>query len=33
MNTTELVDTVAEANDLSKAKAKDIVNSIYRDDH
>ncbi len=29
MNTTELVDAVAEANDLSKAKAKDIVNSIF----
>jgi DNA-binding protein HU-beta len=28
MNTTELVDAVAEANDLSKAKAKEVVNSI-----
>ena len=28
MNTTELVDAVAEANDISKAKAKDVVNSI-----
>ena len=28
MNTTELVDAVAEANDISKAKAKEIVNSI-----
>ena len=28
MNTTELVDAVAEANDISKAKAKEVVNSI-----
>jgi len=28
MNTTELVDAVAEANDLSKAKAKEVVNSV-----
>ena len=28
MNTTELVDAVAEANDLSKAKAKEFVNSF-----
>ena len=29
MNTTELIDAVAEANDLSKAKAKEVVNSIF----
>ena len=29
MNTTELVDAVAEANDISKAKAKEVVNSIF----
>ena len=29
MNTTEFVDAVAEANDISKAKAKDVVNSIF----
>ncbi len=29
MNTTELVDAVAEANDLSKAKAKEVVNSLF----
>ena len=29
MNTTELVDAVAAANDLSKAKAKDVVNSVF----
>ena len=29
MNTTELVDAIAEANDLSKAKAKEVVNSIF----
>ena len=29
MNTTELVDTIAEANDLSKAKAKEVINSIF----
>jgi DNA-binding protein HU-beta len=28
LNTTELVDAVAEANDISKAKAKEVVNSI-----
>ncbi len=28
MNTTDLVDAVAEANDISKAKAKEVVNSI-----
>jgi DNA-binding protein HU-beta len=28
MNMTELVDAVAEANDISKAKAKEVVNSI-----
>ena len=28
MNTTELVDAVAEANDLPKAKAKDVLDSI-----
>ena len=29
LNTTELVDAVAEANDISKAKAKGVVNSIF----
>ncbi|HEY1944801.1 MAG TPA: HU family DNA-binding protein [Roseiarcus sp.] len=29
MNTTELVDAIAEANDISKAKAKEVVNSIF----
>ena len=29
MNTTELVDAVAEANDISKAKAKEVINSIF----
>ena len=29
MNTTELVDAIAEANDLSKAKAKEVINSIF----
>ena len=29
LNTTELVDAVAEANDISKAKAKEVVNSIF----
>jgi DNA-binding protein HU-beta len=29
LNTTELVDAVAAANDLSKAKAKDVVNSVF----
>ena len=29
MNTTELVDAVAAANDLSKAKAKDVVTSVF----
>ena len=29
MNTTELIDAVAAANDLSKAKAKDVVNSVF----
>lgn len=28
MNTTELIDVVAEANDISKAKAKEVINSI-----
>ena len=28
MNTTELVDAVAEANDISKTKAKEVVNSV-----
>ena len=28
MNTTELADAVAEANDISKAKAKEVVNSV-----
>ena len=28
MNTTELVEAVAEANDLSKANAKEVVSSI-----
>ena len=29
MNTTELIDAVAEANDLPKSKAKEVVNSIF----
>jgi DNA-binding protein HU-beta len=29
LNTTELVDAVAAANDLSKAKAKDVVTSVF----
>jgi len=29
LKTTELVDAVAEANDISKAKAKEVVNSIF----
>lgn len=29
MNTTELIDAVAEANQLSKAKAKDVVASLF----
>ena len=29
MNTTELVDAVAEANDISKAKAKEVVASLF----
>ena len=29
MNTTELADAVAAANDLPKGKAKDIVNSLF----
>ena len=29
LNTTELADAVAEANDISKAKAKEVVNSIF----
>lgn len=29
MNTTELADVVAEANDISKAKAKEIVTSVF----
>jgi DNA-binding protein HU-beta len=29
LNTTELIDAVAAANDLSKAKAKDVVNSVF----
>src|SRR5271170_146013 len=29
LNTTELVDAIAEANDLSKAKAKEVINSIF----
>lgn len=29
MNTTELIDAVAEANELSKAKAKEVVNSVF----
>jgi DNA-binding protein HU-beta len=28
LNTTELIDAVAEANDISKAKAKEVINSI-----
>ena len=29
MNTTELIDAVAEANELSKGKAKDVVASLF----
>ena len=29
MNTTELVDAIAETSDLSKAKAKEVINSIF----
>ncbi len=29
MNTTELIDAVAAANDLTKAKAKDVVASVF----
>jgi DNA-binding protein HU-beta len=29
LNTTELIDAVAEANELSKAKAKEVVNSVF----
>jgi DNA-binding protein HU-beta len=29
LNTTELADAVAEANDISKAKAKEIVTSVF----
>jgi DNA-binding protein HU-beta len=29
LNTTELADAIAEANDISKAKAKEVVNSIF----
>jgi DNA-binding protein HU-beta len=29
LNTTELADAVAEANDISKAKAKEVVNSVF----
>lgn len=29
MNTTELIDAVAEANELSKSKAKEVVNSVF----
>jgi DNA-binding protein HU-beta len=29
VNTTELIDAVAEANELSKAKAKDVVTSLF----
>jgi DNA-binding protein HU-beta len=29
LNTTELIDAVAAANDLSKAKAKDVVTSVF----
>jgi DNA-binding protein HU-beta len=28
LNTIELIDAVAEANDISKAKAKEVINSI-----
>jgi DNA-binding protein HU-beta len=28
LNTAELIDAVAEANDISKAKAKEVINSI-----
>jgi len=29
LNTTELADAVAEANDISKAKAKEVVASVF----
>ncbi len=29
MNTTELIDALAEANELSKAKSKEIVSSLF----
>jgi DNA-binding protein HU-beta len=29
LNTTELADAIAAANDLPKSKAKDIVNSVF----
>lgn len=29
LNTTELIDAVAEANDIPKAKAREVVNSIF----
>jgi len=29
LNTTELIDAVAEANELSKSKAKEVVNSVF----
>jgi DNA-binding protein HU-beta len=29
LNTTELVDAIAKANDLSKAKAKEVIDSIF----
>jgi len=28
LNTTELIEAIAEANDISKAKAKEVINSI-----
>jgi nucleoid DNA-binding protein len=29
LNTTELVDAIAKANELSKAKAKEVIDSIF----
>jgi DNA-binding protein HU-beta len=29
LNTTELIDALAEADDLPKSKAKEVVNSIF----
>lgn len=29
MNTTELIDAIAEAHDIPKAKAREVINSIF----